>query len=414
VRALAVDDIDMNLEIISRQLKAFGMEVVCCRDGFDALAEAERAWHRGHPHDIIFIDQMMPGIAGETLAQRIRAIPELSETKLVLISSAGRHGHSDAAKKILDAILDKPIRQRDLLGCLARLYETPAEAAATSASHAAAAGKPVEGQRAATVLRVLLAEDNKINQRFALSLLARHGHVVDIAENGHQAVDAVRRADYDVVLMDIQMPELDGVQATARIRALPPPKCNVPIIALTAHALSGAKEQYIAAGMNDYLSKPIDPKVLLAKLDEVTHHGVFEPLPATVAGAIGSETLGDRLTRCGIDEDSIAMLESVMEVDEIAELIKMYLTEARNQVSRMLRSTDFSTIARDAHVLISTSGNVGATRVGDLARKIEVACNSGERETVRALIDELNAASLLANQGLEGWLVAKHVVPAGA
>jgi len=403
VRALAVDDIEMNLEIISRQLKAFGMEVVCCRDGFDALAEAERAWHRGHPHDIIFIDQMMPGIAGETLAQRIRAIPQLAETKLVLISSAGRHGHSDGARKTLDAILDKPIRQRDLLSCLARLYDSPADSAARSAQGHPPA-KSAELRPAAAVLRVLLAEDNKINQRFALALLGRQGHIVDVAENGIQAVDAVRRADYDVVLMDIQMPELDGVQATARIRSLPAPKCDVPIIALTAHALSGAKEQYLAAGMNAYLSKPIDPQVLLAKLDEVCH-GVVHAAPAEVGVvADAQQTLRALLVRSGIDESSIVTLESVMSGDEVAELIRMYLIEAQNLISRMLRSTDLSMVAKDAHVLISTAGNVGATKVGDIARSVEVACKGADNDAVHALVQELNAASRLAGEGLEAWL----------
>ncbi len=262
VRALAVDDIEMNLEIISRQLRGFGMEVVCCNDGFDALAEIERAWHRGSPHDIVFIDQMMPGLAGETLAERIRAIPQLAETKLVLISSAGRHGRGDAARRILDAVLDKPIRQRDLLVCLATLYAGPA-AAARGRRPASRRRAPMPSSRADRAsLRVLLAEDNKINQKFALALLAKGGHQVDVAENGHQAVDALRRDDYDVVLMDIQMPELDGIQATMQIRALAGPKSEVTIIALTAHALAGAREEYIAAGMNDYISKPVDAGIL--------------------------------------------------------------------------------------------------------------------------------------------------------
>ena len=129
VRALAVDDIEMNLEILSRQLRGFGMEVACCRDGFDAMAELERAWHRGAPHDVIFLDQMMPGLAGETLAARIRAMPQFRETKMILISSAGQHGHSEAAKKILDAVLLKPVRQRDLLSCLAQVFSNPGRTA---------------------------------------------------------------------------------------------------------------------------------------------------------------------------------------------------------------------------------------------------------------------------------------------
>ena len=244
VRALAVDDIEMNLEILSRQLKGFGMEVVCCRDGFDAMAEVERAWHRGSPHDIIFLDQMMPGLAGETLAARIRALPQFRETKMILISSAGQHGHSEAAKKILDAVLLKPVRQRDLLSCLARVFSGPPRIKAVEDEVAPAKpiAAPVPPPPAAAVpLRVLLVEDNKINRTFALALLGKAGHHTDVAENGLQAVDAVKRADYDVILMDIQMPELDGIQATKRIRALGPPKRDVPIIALTAHALAGAR-----------------------------------------------------------------------------------------------------------------------------------------------------------------------------
>ena len=122
VRALAVDDIELNLEILSRQLRGFGMEVVCCRDGFDAMAEMERAWHRGSPHDIVFLDQMMPGLAGETLAARIRSLPQFRETKMILISSAGENGRSETAKKNLDAVLLKPVRQRDLLACLAQVF----------------------------------------------------------------------------------------------------------------------------------------------------------------------------------------------------------------------------------------------------------------------------------------------------
>jgi len=266
IRALAVDDDEMNLDIISRQLRGFGMEVTCCRDGFDGLAVAERAWHRGHPYDIIFLDQMMPGLSGEALAARMRTVPGLAETKLVLVSSGGPHGRGSAAKT-LDAILDKPVRQRDLLSCLARLCVAPSTEAAQPQPDAPL--RPIIAVSDGSDLRILLAEDNKINQRFATALLAKAGYCkVDVAENGHQAIDAVRRSDYDIVLMDVQMPELDGIQATRQIRQLPAPKGKVHIIALTADAMSGARDQYIAAGMDDYVSKPVNPTTLLAKLAE--------------------------------------------------------------------------------------------------------------------------------------------------
>jgi signal transduction histidine kinase/DNA-binding response OmpR family regulator len=264
VRALAVDDIEMNLEIISRQLKGLGMEITCCKDAFDALAEIERAWHQGKPYDIVFLDQMMPGLSGEGLARRLREVPNFAETKLVLVSSAGAHGLTKHPTRVLDAVLEKPLRQRDLINCLATLFI--GVAADTLVPRATAASGAQRHHPAGHGLHVLLAEDNNINQKFMRAVLSKAGHHVEVAANGHQAVDAVRRADYDVVLMDVQMPELDGIQATKQIRALPPPKCNVPIIALTAHAMAGAREEYLKAGMDDYASKPVEPAVLLAKL----------------------------------------------------------------------------------------------------------------------------------------------------
>jgi signal transduction histidine kinase/CheY-like chemotaxis protein len=274
VRALAVDDVEMNLEIVSRQLAGLGMEIVCREDGFEALAELERAWHRGNPYDIVFLDQMMPGLSGEKLAERIRAIPVLADTKLVLISSSGDSRRKETAS-LFDARLDKPLRHRDLLNCLARFYtderRTEDENAMPAAQTPDVTGKGTETvSETIAPIRILMAEDNRINQLFASALLTKAGHKVDLVANGHQAVDAVRDGDYDVVLMDIQMPELDGVQATIQIRALPAPKSKTHIIALTANAMSGAKEQYLGAGFDDYITKPINPSLLLAKLAELS------------------------------------------------------------------------------------------------------------------------------------------------
>jgi PAS domain S-box-containing protein len=406
VRALAVDDIDMNLEIISRQLRSFGMEVATCHDGFDALAEVERAWHRGRPYDIAFIDQMMPGLSGEALAGRIRGIPQLAETKLVLISSAGQHGHGEAVKKVLDAVLDKPLRQRDLLACLSRLY-----APGAAHHHAEAESKParpaVPKEASVFSLRVLLAEDNKINQRFALALLGRGGHKVEIAENGHQAVDAVRRADYDVILMDIQMPELDGLQATRQIRALPHPKSRIPIIALTAHALTGAREEYISAGMDDYISKPVDAAILLGKLGEIARR--LAPAPDMVAPP-PKEPRGDEeeaLRQAGIDTGCMATLEAVMSSTEVREFLELYCQEVEERMSRIRQSADLKAIAREAHAMVSTSGNVGALRVSELARAIETACGSGDANSVAALMEPLGSAARQAAGGLRAWLVGR-------
>jgi signal transduction histidine kinase/DNA-binding response OmpR family regulator len=256
LQALIVDDSSMSREILQRQLESLGMRVCAAADGFAALAELERAWHQGKPFDIVFIDRTMPGLSGEALAGRIRANPALAEARLVLVSSTGRHGL--AARVAFDAALEKPVRQHDLFDALINIYGAKRPPAATASARSAT---PVRSRP----LRVLLAEDNKINQQFAVHLLSQAGHTVEVAENGHQAVDAVRSRDFDLVLMDIQMPDLDGVEATRQIRKLAGPRARLPIIAMTAHAMTGAREEYLAAGMNDYISKPFS----LAQLTEI-------------------------------------------------------------------------------------------------------------------------------------------------
>lgn len=407
VRALAVDDIQMNLEIISRQLQGFGMDVTCCRDGFDAMAEMERAWHRGSPHDIVFLDQMMPGLAGETLAARIRAMPQFRETKLILISSAGQHGHSEAAKEVLDAVLLKPVRQRDLLSCLARVF------AGALPRRGDEQAKPVTATSvgpAVQPLHILLAEDNKINQTFAMALLNKAGHRVDLAENGLQAVDAIRRDDYDLVLMDIQMPELDGIQATKRIRALPGPKSKIPIIALTAHALAGAREEYIAAGMDDYLSKPVNPVTLLAKLAEYAKPVRAAPVAPSMDGPVPAASPEDAVARAGIDVAALDTLNSVMSAIEVREFIEMFVSETQTRLAQMETTEDMTALAADAHAMISISGNVGAGTLSKMAGAIEAACRAGEFETARRLLHPLHSSADKVSRALEGWLKATNRV----
>jgi signal transduction histidine kinase/DNA-binding response OmpR family regulator len=285
LRVLLVDDIGMNLTIMGRNLRAFGMTVSTAADGFAAMAELERAWHNGKPYDLVFLDQMMPGLTGDALARRIRKNVHIAETKIVIVSSAGRGSVQNDADLHLEAVLEKPVRHQDLFDALVNIYSTRSDFLPVQAVASSAGGtlpSPAQLQRP---LRILLAEDNKVNQQFATVVLKKAGYSnVEVASNGHEAVDAVRRSDFDVILMDVEMPDLDGVRATRQIRALPEPKRNIPIIAMTAHAMTGAKEQYLAAGMSDYISKPIQVKMLLSKLAKITD--TAHPLasaPATVS-----------------------------------------------------------------------------------------------------------------------------------
>jgi signal transduction histidine kinase/DNA-binding response OmpR family regulator/HPt (histidine-containing phosphotransfer) domain-containing protein len=414
LNVLIVDDVPMNIEIIGRQLSAYGMKIEGAKDGFAALAEMERAWHKGRPYDLVFLDQMMPGLSGESLAARLRDTPAFAETKLVLISSAGPHGVSRSAFELLDAILQKPIRQQDLLDCLLRLFVGQADAPA--APPAEPAREPEKAGNGAG-LEILLAEDNRINQQFAMTLLRRAGHRVEVVDNGHKAVDAVRRGDYDVVLMDIQMPELDGMEATKQIRALPAPSCNAYIIAMTANAMAGVREEYLAAGMNDYISKPVDSTKLLERLAHLPSR-ISAPAGKTEAEqqAPGPDA-GLPVSACLLDLQKLDELKQYQPLPLVIDLITMFIADSIATMARIVAhgaKGDAAAMAREAHMLVSTAGIFGAMEVSGRARALEQACKEGaDAGILRRLADELDRALDEAQHGLTGWIDAQALQKAG-
>jgi CheY-like chemotaxis protein len=402
VQVLVVDDIKINCDIMSRQLDAMGMVATCVEDGFAAMAELERAWHRGKPYDMVLVDQMMPGLSGDDLGRRIRATPHLSDIKLVLNSSAGRHGLGSGASRIFDAVLEKPVRQHELSDCLVRLHSSNPSGGHESVttvetSPGAARSEPTDVTSARRPVRILLAEDNKFNQQFAIALLRKAGHEVDLAQNGHEAVSAVQHGDYDVVLMDVQMPDLDGIQATRQIRALPAPKCDIPIIALTAHAMAGAKEEYLGAGMNDYVSKPIRPELLLSKLADLEIKELPSDADDEPAACPDSVLEGARLNTLL----SVFPIDGVRGfIEEYLENIEVYLTEVRRHAA----GGDLAALSAAAHTIVGVAGNVGAMHVSKAASAIELASKSANRTDAERLAGEIDAASRTASAELRLWL----------
>jgi signal transduction histidine kinase/DNA-binding response OmpR family regulator/HPt (histidine-containing phosphotransfer) domain-containing protein len=393
LRVLIVDDVEMNRRILARQLAAFGIEAVSANDGFAAMAELERAFHQGNPFDLVIVDQMMPGLSGEALAQRIRAISDLAETKLVIASSAGRHGLLEDTAGIIDAVLTKPVREQSLLDAFAQLFGFVGPRRAEPA-----AAPPLPPRQPGRSLRILLAEDNKINQQLVTMLLRKAGHQVDLAENGELAVEAVRNGEYDLVLMDVQMPILDGVQATKRIRAFPPLKNGVPIIALTAHAMEGAKEEYLAAEMDDYLSKPIDTVALFSLLDVVA------------AGLVGRNAAPPPLL-AAIDPARLEMVAEVMAGEPIEEFFDVFLVTATERIGHIRALSelgDLAAIAGEAHTLLGTAGNFGALRLRRLATELEAACAAENSALARHLVGELGEVMNATSAAVLAWLGEKQ------
>jgi signal transduction histidine kinase/DNA-binding response OmpR family regulator len=423
LNALLVDDVEMNLEILTRQLSAYGMSTHSVSDGFAALAELERAWHKGKPYDLVFLDQMMPGLAGEGLVERIRAMEVVGDTKLVLVSSAGSHGIKESALALLDGVIEKPVRQHDLLKCLSKIFRVRHETAPSN-SVPAASQAPAALPSSEPALDLLLAEDNRINQRFAVALLNKAGHQVQIVENGHQAVDAVRHKDFDAILMDIQMPELDGIEATRQIRALPPPACDVHIIAMTANAMSGAQEEYLSVGMNDYIAKPVDTKLLMSKLAKVPTRATAKtsetaPVPDRQAADTGTETAMVAAPpaispSAVIVLDKLAELEQALSFAKVADLIGMFLEELEDHLKRAgacKSEGNLEGLAREAHVLVSTAGNIGAMELSALARRLETSCKEQRADQVADLFESLLKSGASAAAALEGWLERRSPAP---
>jgi two-component system sensor histidine kinase/response regulator len=266
VKVLIVDDDRTNRRILEEMLGSWGMRLKSVAGGEQALAELSAALEAGEPYALVLTDLLMPGMDGFNLIERIRLRPELSTATIMMLTSAGNRGDGARCQGLgLAAYLMKPIRQSELREAIARvLGAREQEGAIPLLTRHSLQGARGHG----AVLRVLLAEDNQVNQRLAARLLEKRGHRVSIAANGREALEALEKESYDLVLMDLQMPEMDGFEATAAIREKERKSGkHQTVVALTAHAMKGDRERCLAAGMDGYLSKPIRPQELDDVLD---------------------------------------------------------------------------------------------------------------------------------------------------
>ncbi|NWG91574.1 MAG: response regulator [Parvularculaceae bacterium] len=268
VKALIVDDLKVNREILFEQLAAWGIAPEAFADSAAAFAAAEDAARRGSPYDLAILDQQMPGMDGIMLAQRLRQSPATIATPLILLTSAGRKGKpEEPADALFDAYLVKPARASMLLDAIVSCLRGRAIEQSAAAAAALAAPTPEPADASAGV-DILVAEDNVVNQMVIRSMLESLGCRVTIAGNGREAVERYEQGEYAVLLMDISMPEMDGVEATARIRAIQARTGRrEPIIGVTAHAMEDDRRLCVEAGMDDYLPKPVRPDSLRRTLE---------------------------------------------------------------------------------------------------------------------------------------------------
>ncbi len=283
LRVLMVDDNETNRKIVYEQVTSWGMRNGSAEDGQSALKLLRSAAEAGEPYDLVIIDMQMPGMDGMELARTIKADPSIAPTKLVMASSGGRRADGEEARGAgIEVYLTKPVKQSQLYDALATIMGTP---------RGDGLGRRGEEKRLVTYghedevrsrARVLVAEDNTVNQKVAVKMLERLGYRADVAADGLEAVEALALIPYAIVLMDVQMPEMDGYEATAEIRRREGEDANrrTPIIAMTANAMQGDREKALVAGMDDYVAKPVDPEELgaaLARWVSRPHEGA--PIP---------------------------------------------------------------------------------------------------------------------------------------
>jgi PAS domain S-box-containing protein len=270
-RILIADDVATNRDLFANFLKRNGADIETCENGIDALTAIRQAAKEPHPFDAVVLDHYMPGVTGVDLARILRADPALGGIPMVLASSAEAPDLKGLrSQDLFQSVLAKPIRLSALLHAL-----HPQHLSDSLANPSSVAAHPRGGARP---LRILVAEDNLINQRVAVGFLSKLGHRVDLANDGGEAVTLLQRGSYDLIFMDMQMPGVDGITATQLIRKLPGPKAATPIIAMTANAMADDRVRCLEVGMNDYVSKPINPKNLVDAIERVMGVGRSVPI----------------------------------------------------------------------------------------------------------------------------------------
>jgi PAS domain S-box-containing protein len=374
-RILVVDDNATNREIVTRQVRAWGMQPVAVERPADALALIAAGEH----FDVAVLDMLMPEMDGLSLAREIRHHRDERDLPLVLLTSLGRLPQARSAGEFA-AQLVKPLKASQLYDALLGILAEQGEQPPVVEPRAPVAA--VDGDKAEmSSLRILLAEDNPMNQHVALLLLERLGYRADVASNGLEALETLERQPYDVVLMDVQMPELDGLEASRRICERWPADARPRIIAMTANAMREDRDACFAAGMDDYVAKPIRPDELAEALRR------SRPLRET-REASGTDG-GARL--------EAAPLESLRELggdDLVAQVIDAFLADAPHVLATLrlsLEQGDVDELRRAAHTLKSNAATIGAADFSGLCRELEQRAKNGDLAGAAELASRLDA-----------------------
>ncbi len=408
-RLLIVDDNATNRTILAHYIASWGVRTSGAENGDQAFMMLREAAESVDPYDLAVVDMQMPEMDGLMLAQKIKTDALTSSTRLILMASLGRQEDDFTRKKAgIEAFINKPIKESELFDCLAAVASgKPSNTgqlrkdAIKKSSTTKSAATGLLNSKAQKQARILVAEDNPVNREVARLQLQSLGYTVDTVTNGLQALEILSATDYDAVLMDCQMPEMDGYEATAEVRRREGRKKHTPIIALTANALQGDQEKCLDAGMDDYLSKPIKPEALEAILEKWTNNQTSSQKPFT------ADTAEANHLSVILDVNVLAKLRKALSgknKDFISNLIDLFITDAQPRIEALreaITRNDATALRQVAHALKGSCANLGARRMSGLCEILEEKGLANSLAGASAFVEHLEAEFALVKQALE-------------
>jgi len=416
-RILIVDDNQTNRMVLTKNVEALGSRVEDVSSGAKGLETLRNAHRAGDPYHVVLLDMQMPGMDGEQTARAIKSDPAVKDVKILILTSMGQRGDAVRLEALgCSGYLLKPVKQQMLFDAIvAGLGSADSPTVGLITRHT------ISEQRRSG-LRLLLAEDNPINQKLAVTLLQKAGYSVDAVETGKQAFEKFKVDQYHAVLMDVQMPDMDGFEATGHIREWEKPHGqHIPIIAMTAHAMPGDRERCLNAGMDDYVTKPLEPKVLFSVLDRWAQEsepfkGIEETLQDYSSAdesllIMEDDLFGEAIPASNVPEEDAPIFQADRPSDtlpvnfesalthfngdrafmlEMFDEYKDHLSDRMNDIHSALEKGDINALARLAHNLKGISLNFSADHLAAIALHLE---EIGKREDLTlapALVAQLD------------------------
>jgi len=395
-RLLIVDDNATNRQILRDILGKWGVTHGEAADADSALAEMEKAVKIGRPYDVVLTDGQMPGTDGFELSRRIKANSLFTDTIVIMLTSMGLRGDIARCKELgLSGYLLKPVKQSELFNAIILVLagEGPKDA---SSKRSIVTRHTVREELHRRRLKILMAEDNYINQQMTVRMLEKEGHGVTVAEDGQKALDLLETDVFDLVLMDVQMPVMDGLSATEFIRQKEASTGgHIPIIAMTAYAMKEDRERCLGAGMDDYISKPIDPKKLMSLLAKWSGNR------ESIAGKERNERKKRDSTieaQAGVPLDlSKALAQACGDEEFLDEMIQYFIESMPSQIETLhssIESKDTDALTKQAHTLKGASGNLSADKITAAAFKLEQMGRKGDLTNASQILDELKGEAV--------------------